>query len=443
MQPANSDELGKASGILRAFTNLVGPAAVMAAGTMGAGAMASFLLAGAWFRYDLLWVVLAMLPVFVVSADSASRIGSLNPERGMLSLVRELISGPLAWFILIVVVPVHFLVTMGQISVMSSAALTLLAPKGLDLPLLAEVLLAMMLTGVTLWLVLSRGYDRMQRVMTALMVAMFICFLLVAFRGLVELPAILRGFMPSIPSDLPVPGSDLPRVATTSIIGMVGAAIAPAALLGLPYMCADAGAGRDALGRSFRQSVINLGLVFGAYAILVVIAGGFALYTLPNNASFADVGQASQVFESAFPGFLAPAGPVIFALGLFMAAMTTLVVAAQVTIYFLLDMLRIEWRFTENNRAYHVALSVFVLAAAALAPLWDFPALLKVILLMGINVVVIPVVYVIVIVLSNRADVMHGIETAWWRNGLLTAGLIASVVLAMDKAPLYFRLLSA
>ncbi|MEM1145921.1 MAG: divalent metal cation transporter, partial [Pseudomonadota bacterium] len=218
MQPANSDELSRASGILRAFTNLVGPAAVMAAGTMGAGAMASFLLAGAWFRYDLLWVVLAMLPVFVVSADSASRIGSLNPERGMLSLVRELISGPLAWFILIVVVPVHFLVTMGQISVMSSAALTLLAPKGLDLPLLADVVLAIVLTGATLWLVLSRGYDRMQRVMTALMVAMFVCFLLVAFRGLVELPAILRGFMPSIPSDLPVPGSDLPRVATTSII---------------------------------------------------------------------------------------------------------------------------------------------------------------------------------------------------------------------------------
>jgi manganese transport protein len=429
-------------GMLRALSNLVGPAAVMAAGTMGAGAMASFLLAGAWFRYDLIWVILAMLPVFVVSADSASRIGALNPQRGMLSLVRDHISVPLAWFILLVVVPVHFLVTMGQISVMSSAALTLVVPGGgVDLPLVFEVALALVLTAGTLWLVLSRGYERMQRVMSTLMGLMFLCFFLVAMRGLTEWAAILEGFVPSMPADLPVPGSDSPRVATTSIIAMVGAAIAPAALLGLPYMCADDGCGRDALARGFRQSVINLGFIFGAYAILVVIAGGYALYVLPDNASFADVGQASLVLRRAFPGVLAPMGPIIFSLGLFMAAMTTLVVAAQVTIYFILDMTGREWRFTRDNRTYHRVLTVFVLAAAALAPLWDFPALLKVILLMGINVVVIPVVYVIVILLSNRAAVMGDVATPWWRNALLLTGLLVSLLLAIDKAPQYYRML--
>ncbi len=412
----------------------------MAAGTMGAGAMAAFLLAGAWFRYDLLWVILLMLPVFVVSADSSSRIGALNPDRGMLSLVRNHISGSLAWIILLVVVPVHFLVTMGQVSVMSSATLTLLAPESGSPGLLLQVGLGLLLAGGTLWLVLSRGYERMQRVMTGLMVLMFVCFLLVALRGLTEWPAILRGFVPTMPADLPVPGGS-PRVATTSIIAMVGAAIAPAALLGLPYMCADAGAGRDELAQGFRQSIINLGFVFGAYAVLVVVAGGYALYTLPDHASFADVGQASNVLRAAFPGFLAPIGPVIFSLGLFTAAMTTLVVAAQVTIYFLLDMTGFEWRFTEDNRRYHLLLSAFVLSAAALAPLWEFPALLKVILLMGINVVVIPVVYVIVIILSNRTAVMRGVPTPWWRNGLLATGLIASLVLAVDKAPQYYALL--
>jgi Mn2+/Fe2+ NRAMP family transporter len=222
---------------------------------------------------------------------------------------------------------------------------------------------------------------------------------------------------------------------------MVGAAIAPAALLGLPYMCADDGGGRDALARGFRQSVINLGFIFGAYAILVVIAGGYALYVLPDNASFADVGQASLVLRRAFPGVLAPMGPIIFSLGLFMAAMTTLVVAAQVTIYFILDMTGREWRFTRDNRTYHRVLTVFVLAAAALAPLWDFPALLKVILLMGINVFVIPVVYVIVILLSNRAAVMGDVATPWWRNALLLTGLLVSLLLAIDKAPQYYRML--
>lgn len=433
--------------VVRAFTNLVGPAAVMAAGTMGAGAIASFLLAGAWFRYDLLWIIVPLLPLFVVAADSASRIGALNPDRGILTLVRERISGGLAWFIVLLIAPVHFLVTMGQISVMSSAFTSLLGLTSAEagsvraVPLAIDVVIGLVLSAAVLWLVFSRGYDRMQRVMTLLMVLMFLCFLVVALRGLTEWRAILAGFVPTLPPDLPVPGSDEPRVATSSIIAMVGAAVAPAALLGLPYMCADDGASRDDLARSFRQAVINLGFVFGAYAFFVVVAGGFALYSLPDHASFADVGQASGVFRHALPGVLSSLGPMIFSLGLFTAAMTTLVVAAQVTIYFTLDMLGLEWRFSADNRTYHLALTVFVLAAAALAPFWDFPALLKVVLLMGINVVVIPLVFVCVIVLSNSRGVMGEFRATWWRNVLLGAGLLLSLVLAIDKAPGYYRTL--
>jgi Mn2+/Fe2+ NRAMP family transporter len=265
----------------------------------------------------------------------------------------------------------------------------------------------------------------------------------VALRGLSEWRPILAGFVPSLPPDLPVPGSDTARVASSSIIAMMGAAIAPAALLGLPYMCADAGGGREALARAFRQSVLNLGVIFGAYAFFVLVAGGFALYSLENNASFADVGQASAVFRDAVPAGLSFLGPMIFSLGLFTAALTTLVVAAQVTIYFTLDMLGQEWRFTADNRVYSISLSVFVLAAAALAPFWDFPALLKVILLMGVNVVVIPVVYVCVIVLVNSQKVMGEFRAEWWRNAILVAGLLVSVALAIDKAPGYYRLLTS
>ena len=433
--------------LIRLFTHLVGPAAVMAAGTMGAGAIASFLLAGAWFRYDLLWVLLVLLPLFVVSADSASRIGALNPTRGMLTLVRERINGALAWLIVLLIVPVHFLVSMGQISVMSSAFTSLLgtADNGASrpLPLLADVVLSVLLSAGVLWLVFSRGYDRMQRVMTGLMLLMFLCFLVVALRGLTEWRAILAGFVPSLTPDLPVPGSSSPRVASNSVIAMMGAAIAPAALLGLPYLCADAGGGREALARAFRQSVLNLGLIFGAYAFFVLVAGGYALYSLNNNASFADVGQASAVFRNAVPAALSFLGPMIFSLGLFTAALTTLVVAAQVTVYFTLDLLGQEWRFTADNRVYTIFLSVFVLLAAALAPFWDFPALLKVVLLMGVNVVVVPLVYVCVIVLVNSKDVMGEFRAAWWRNAVLVAGLLVSVVLAIDKAPGYYRLLAS
>jgi manganese transport protein len=435
-------------GLLRhLFGNRVGPAAVMAAGTMGAGAVASFLLAGAWFRYDLLWVVLAMLPVFVISVDSASRIGALNPGIGMFGLVRQRLSGSLAWLLLLLIAPVHFLVSMGQISVMSSAFTALLGvPEGAwagdpRLSRIFDVILSVALSAGVLWLVFSRGYQRLQRVMTLLMVLMFVCFLLVALRGLVEWRAIAAGFVPSLPPDLPVAGSADTRLASSSIIAMVGAAIAPAALLGMPYLCADDGGSREELARAFRNAIVNMGVIFGAYAIFVVVAGGFALYTLPDHASFADVGQASAVFRNVLPGVLSAIGPTIFSLGLFTAALTTLVVAAQVTIYFALDMFGQQWRFSDDNRLYHRVLAVFIMAAAVLAPFWDFPALLKVILLMGINVLVIPLGFVIVLILVNSTAVMREFRAEWWRNLFLLIGLAVSVLLAVDKAPLYYRTL--
>ena len=59
------------NGLRYLLQNLVGPASVMAAGSMGAGAVATLILAGAWFRYDLLWVILLMLPLFVMSCTRA------------------------------------------------------------------------------------------------------------------------------------------------------------------------------------------------------------------------------------------------------------------------------------------------------------------------------------------------------------------------------------
>ena len=56
--------VGEVKMIPRLLATIVGPAAVMAAGTMGAGAAASLILAGAWFRYELLWVIPLILPAW-------------------------------------------------------------------------------------------------------------------------------------------------------------------------------------------------------------------------------------------------------------------------------------------------------------------------------------------------------------------------------------------
>ena len=295
------------------FSRIVGPAAVMAAGTMGAGAVATFILAGAWFRYDLLWVIVAILPLFVIFVDSASRIGLLNSNNGMLSLIRSQIHPSVAWFILLINVPVHLLVSMGQMSVMTSAIMSVFtfyppesgaATDYVQSYRVAETVLSLLVASGIYWLLSSNGYERMQKAMTSLMVVMFVCFLVVALRGFQELPAILAGFVPKIPDNLAVPGSDSMRLSGQSIMAIIGTALAPAALLGIPYMSADNNKGTPDLKREFRKAVVNLGLIFGCYSIFVVVAGGFALYHLADHAQIDTVHEAGRVLVKAFPAGL-------------------------------------------------------------------------------------------------------------------------------------------
>ena len=320
------------------FNRILGPAAVMAAGTMGAGAVASLILAGAWFRYDLLWVAVGILPLFVVFVDSASRIGLLNGDRGMLSLIRQYIHPSAAWLILAIMVPVHLLVGMGQVSVMTAAVLSIFGiyPPGAEATAsvvqaykASEAALSLLLAGGIYWLLSSGGYARMQKAMTALLVVMFVCFFVVALRGFQEIGAILAGFVPSVPADLATGDGTAVRSSWQSIMAIIGTALAPAALLGIPYMSADNLRGAPDLKREFRKAVVNLGVVFGCYSVFVVVAGGFALYSLADHAQIDTVHEAGRVLVKAFPPALGSLGPLIFSVGISLAAMTTFIVVVQ------------------------------------------------------------------------------------------------------------------
>lgn len=434
------------------FREIVGPAAVMAAGTMGAGAAASLILAGAWFRYELLWVIPLVLPLFVISVDSAARIGLLNPECGMFSLIRRNVHASVAWLILLINVPVHLLIAMGQMSIMTSAFMSLFsifppeagASAGYARAYhAAEIGLSLLAGAGIYWLLGSGGYQRMQKAMTALMVTMFLCFLVVAARGFQELPAIAAGFWPSVPADLPVGDSQQVRVSGASIMAIVGSALAPAALLGIPYMSADDSRDAPNLRREFWQAVINLGVIFGGYSIFVVIAGGFALYPLPHHAQIDTVHEAGKVLVNAFPPALGFLGPLIFSLGVCMAALTTFIVIVQVLSYWVLDMSGRDWHDTVDNRWFKRMILLWVFVPAVLAPFWSFPALLKVLLLMGVNAIVIPLVMLIVLLMVNRQPIMGAHKAGPLRNLILLVGIVLAIALSVMKLPGYLRMLGA
>src|SRR4030095_11525145 len=104
------------------FARLVGPAALTAAGMIGAGAVATRLLAGAWFGFDLLWVALYVIPLVIVSLDSAARVAMASGGRGMLAMVREHLGVWLAVTIFAAAFLVNIVVNMSQMAAMVEGA---------------------------------------------------------------------------------------------------------------------------------------------------------------------------------------------------------------------------------------------------------------------------------------------------------------------------------
>jgi manganese transport protein len=434
------------SAIARKLGSLAGPAAVIAAGSMGAGSVATLILAGAWFRYELLWVVPLTLPLFVAAVDSSSRIGSVNRGEGMLSIVRRHIHPGVAWVLLLVAVPVHILVGMSQLSVMTTAFLTLVGmdpeavgatPAQVERTSTVEIVTSIAIAGLVAWIVLSHGYERMQRVMTVLMVSMFVCFLVIALRSFSEIGDILHGFVPAIPDDLAAPGSDTLRLSSSSIIAIVGSTLAPGSLLAIPYLASDAARGSPTLKEDLRKFILNLGVIFGAYSIFILVAGGFALYPLAHHAGIESVHEAGQVLTKSLPRSLGFVGPVIFMVGLFIAAMTTLVICVQLVIYLSLDMFNKPWTFSDDNRLYRRLVILVTVLIGVLAPVWSFPPMLKVILMMGVNVFVVPLVIGAMIYLINRPAVMGPHTAGVGRNTLLAVCLLVALGLAANQLPDY------
>ena len=425
---------------------IVGPAAVMTAGIMGAGSTSALVLAGAWFRYDLLWIAIVTLPAVVVCLDSGARVGVLAGGKGMLSLIRDEIHPAVTWFVLVVMVLFNIFVNMGQMSVMTSSFLSLCGfyPPGESAAAelvrnywLAGAALSVLFAVGILALLLSGGYRRAQNMMTGLLFFMFVCFLAVSVRGFQEAGAIIAGLVPRVPPNLPVPGTATSRDAYASIVAIAGGALAAAPILSFSYFAADDQARPEDLRRYFWKSVLNLGVVFGLYSVLVLVAGGFALYPLADHARIDKVYEAGRVLTRALPVELSGWGPKIFAAGLFACGLTTLVVVAQLMCYFCLDAVGKDWRYTSGNRAFRRLLVFWIAVPALLAPFWTFPPLLKMVLLMGLNIVIVPLAILIIIYLVNKRSLMGQYRAGPGRNLFLAASLCLSLWLAASKLPGY------
>jgi hypothetical protein len=310
----------------------------------------------------------------------------------------------------------------------------------------------MALTALTVTLAVLGGYKRVERIMTFLLVAKLVCFIIVAAKGLLDWytwPALAAGLVPQVPADVAVAGTTRTREGFTQLMAIAGQALPPTVFLTYGYLHSNAGYTVSDAKRAFWTTVQNLGIIWGLFSVVVIVAGTTALHNVYTGAGPSYLGVshysqiesipvAGQVLGPAFPGFLGFLAPRFFSLGLIGAGFTTLISVSLTMTYLCLDMFGRDWHFTKSNKAFQVVFALWIAIPALLTPLWAAPALLKAIVAMVGNLLLAPAAVAVIFYFVNR-PAMGELRAKAGRNVLLGTTLVFALTLAVIGAARFLR----
>ena len=428
----------KENPVIRFFKDVVGPAAIMAAGMIGAGAVSTRLLAGTWFGFDLLWVAMYVIPMVIWTNDSASRIGNIT-GRGMMEMIKTEIHPALAWSIFLPTFLLNIIVIMGQMSVMVAGLYGMLGrtmPEG-GAVTSGIVFTTIVLTILSMLVVLFGGFKRLVKVMTALLLLILVCFIVVAIKGLMEWQTwvgLAKGLVPNIPADVQVVGSNDVRSAFTQLMSIAGQALPAGVFLSFGYFTSNANFTAADVKATFRKNVINFGFIWGLFSVVVVVAGATALHNFYTGADgglhysqIVKVFDAGKVIAPALPAILQTLSSPVFSLGLLAAGFTTLVSVAMLMVYFTLDIVGRNWKYTDENKAFRWMLGLWIAIPCLLSPFWQLPALYKNILAMAGNLVLTPIALLIILFFINKSKYVGEFKASFGRNLVLILTLTFSL----------------
>jgi hypothetical protein len=227
-------------------------------------------------------------------------------------------------------------------------------------------------------------------------------------------------------------------------MAIAGQALPPTVFLTYGYLHSNAGYTVADAKRAFWKTVQNLGVIWGLFSVVVIVAGTTALHNVYTGAGPSYLGVshfsqiesipvAGQVLGPAFPGFLGFLAPRFFSLGLIGAGFTTLISVSLTMTYLCLDMFGRDWHFTRSNRAFQAVFALWIAIPALLTPLWVAPALLKAIVAMVGNLLLAPAAVAVIFYFVNR-PAMGELRAGAGRNVLLAAALLFALTLALIGA---------
>ena len=393
--PSSTPRPGRRARLARLLA-LMGPAFVAGAWQFGPGNLTSAVQAGSRFGYSLIWVIIVSTVLMIGFTDMSVRI-ALVSRGSLVETVKQTLGRALGGAAGLGVFAIALMFGVGNA-----------VGAGLGLSLVlggAPVWWTLACTAVVAGVLFARGlYGVIEKVLLVMVATMAICFAVTAVLSQPSWTGAAAGLLPTIP-----PGTGL------LLVALVGTNFSINAAFYTGYASRERGLRREQYRETTLADTIPGIVAPGIMTVLVIIASAAVL----------DGQQGTGLADLA--GVLAPiagdAGRIIFALGFFGAAFSSMLANATAGGTLLSDGL--GWGNQLSSPRVRLAiLGVLAFGAIVTAVVGGSPIQL-IIIAQALTVVVAPLLGILLVILANKRRFMGNLRNRWWHNTLAAIGLIA------------------
>jgi manganese transport protein len=397
--PATTEPAARARhGKLLRLLSLMGPAFVVGAWQFGPGNLTSAVQAGSRFGYTLIWVIAVSTLLMIMFTDMSIRI-AISSHGSLVETIKDVLgrfTGGLAG------------IGVFAITLMFSVGNAVGSGLGLSLVLGGSpVWWTLACTAVVAAVLFARRlYGVVEKVLLAIVAVMAVSFVVTAVLSRPDWSGAAGGLLPTVPA-----GTGL------LLVALVGTNFSINAAFYTGYAARERGLRRDQYRETTLADTVPGIVAPGVMTALVIVA---AAAVLPGSDG-SSLAQLAGVLEP----IAGPAGRIIFALGFFGAAFSSMIANAVAGGTLLSDGLGFGNRLSSPR----VRLGIFgVLGFGAVVTVVAGSAPVELIIIaQALTVVVAPLLGVLLVVLANNKRLMGDLRNRWWQNAISAIGMIAII----------------
>ncbi len=385
---------------------VIGPGLITASAGNDAPGIATYSMAGSFYGYGMLWVLIWAAVGAIVLLEMAARMGAATGQ-GLTSLVRTHFGAKVTVLMMIGLALANLGTTAAQFAGVAASAELFGLSRYVAVPL----------AGLAVWLLVLRGsYERVEKILL-LLTLYSLAYVGTAFLIRPQWGTVLRqAVVPSIQ-----PGRDYLLAALATI----GTTVTPWACAYMQAFIADKGV--STLEYPYTRLDVVLGLIVSsAVAAFIVIAAADTLH-----ASGIHVETAAQAAMALQP-LAGPQARLLFGVGLFGASMLAASVLPLSTTYAVCGAFGWERGIdhkAEDAPAFYGLYTLLIASSAAVVLVPDIPIFTLMWLSQVLNAVLLPFVVILMLKLANDRQIMTE-----WKNSRLTNVLAAVLVVLISVA---------